>query len=185
MPPPRSSDFREISGQRLGPPVLFQLPDPTAQQPEAPGGASSRGHQVHCCTVQPRTEVFPARHALPSHKDFTVYIPDRGGRISGFSTLTKYCGLFARSLGNSRSLFSKDAHLAVLSSANNPSFRYGRRCILLTFPGPTVNSLDEESQRGSNYRPQMVPPTHHPSSCLSQEREPGFPGHLPKASTWL
>ena len=186
MPHPRSSDFREISGQRLGPPALPQLPDPTAHQPEAPGGASSpRGHQVHCFTAQPRTEVFPARHALPSHKDFTVYIPDREGRISGFSTLTKYCGLFARSLGNSRSLFSKDAHLAALPSANNPSFRYGRRCILLTFPGPMVNFLDGESQRGSNHRPQMVPPTHHPSSCLSQEREPGFPGHLPKASTWL
>lgn len=54
----------------------------------------------------------PARHALPSHKGLTVHIPDGGGRNSGFSTLTKYCGLFARSLGNSSSLFSKDAHLA-------------------------------------------------------------------------
>lgn len=53
-----------------------------------------------------------ARHKLPTHKDFTVYIPDGVGRNLGFSTLTKYCGLFARSLGNSRSLFSKDAHLA-------------------------------------------------------------------------
>lgn len=88
VPGPRSSDVREIQGQRLGPPG--PLP--------APGPHSPAGRGPPRCLISSRSPSslphrrakrrgLPARHALPSHKECTVYIPDGVGRNSGFSTV--------------------------------------------------------------------------------------------------
>ena len=148
-PRPSSSDFREIEGQKLGPQALCQSPPepltpwlrqlrmPFFPHPSPPCLISSRSYRAFLHGQARRRGC-----ALPCHKSQRLHIHSRRvGRDSGFSTPTKYCGVFERSLGNSRRLFSKDSHLATRHIVNNPSVRYSRGCVLLKLTDPELSSL--------------------------------------------
>lgn len=99
----------EDKGYPFPRPQPATVPHPQMSRQRPLRHLTSQDHRVHCYRARPRAGVNVACQVT---KTVLCIFSRQGRRDSGFSTLTKCCGLFARSLGNSTSLFSKDTHLA-------------------------------------------------------------------------